>query len=128
MVKTVKVTTDNRLYVLELPQWDFENQELAVDADCVEKVRTQIMQNIFKDSVVMLVDESGAANGKPVNELASILYGQPQHGQPIFGDIIFGLLRGPHILPPDNADQLALFLKRYFPFLKYDGEGSGKVG
>ena len=123
MVKTVKVTTDNRLYVLELPQWDFENQELAVDADCVEKVRTQIMQNIFKDSVVMLVDESGAVNGKPVNELASILYGQP-----IFGDVIFGLLRGPSILPPDNADQLAFFLKRYFPFLKYDGEGSGKVG
>ena len=37
----------------------------------------------------MMVNEEGLLLGLPVNRLGSELYGTPQHGQPIVGDIVF---------------------------------------
>lgn len=37
----------------------------------------------------MMVNEEGLLLGLPMNWLGSELYGTPQHGQPIVGDIVF---------------------------------------
>ncbi len=37
----------------------------------------------------MMVNEEGLLHGLPMNLIGSILYGTPQHGQPIVGDVIF---------------------------------------
>lgn len=118
MVKTVKITSENLISIVDLPGWSLEDQEKAIGADCTEKVRTQRMHDLFKDSVVMLVDESGKVKERPDNLVASLLYGMDQHGCTIAGDIIFGVLRGEDILPPENPELLKFFLKDHFPMLR----------
>lgn len=118
MVRVVKVTTDNQIQVVELRNWSYKCQEEAIGADCVEHVKTQIMYDLFKDTVCMLVDESGAIKGLPINRLASELYGIAQHGTPIHGDVIFARQDGPDINPLENAELVKLFLKNHFPYLE----------
>ena len=40
MAKTVKITTDNRISVVEV-SWDVEAQGEMIGADCIETVKTQ---------------------------------------------------------------------------------------
>lgn len=40
-------------------------------------------------SYCMMVNEEGLMMNLPLNLIGSILYGTPQHGQPIVGDVIF---------------------------------------
>lgn len=121
MVKTVKITTDNEISILELPEWNLSTMEAAIEADCTEAVKTQRMVDLFQDSIVMLVDESGQRKKKPDNLVASILYGADMHGCTIAGDVIFGVRRGPNDLPPENPELLKIFLKDHFPMLRETG-------
>ena len=123
MVRVVKVTTDNVIQIVELPNWSYKSQKDAINAECVEKVRTQIMVDLFKDSTCLLVDESGACKGLPINRLASELYGVHFHGTPIHGDVLFAKQVGPEILPHENPDLLLFFLKDKFGYLKEPEEG-----
>jgi len=107
MAKTVKITTDNRISVVEIP-WDVEAQGEMIGADCTETVKTQRMYELFKDYVVMIVDD---------NPVASYLYGGDLHGCTIAGDVLFGIQRGPEILPPDDAEAMKNFLMQQFPGL-----------
>lgn len=118
MVRVVKVTTDNVIQIVELPSWSHKSQKDAINAECVEKVRTQIMVDLFKDSTCLLVDESGACKGLPINRLASELYGVHFHGTPIHGDVIFAEQNVPEINPHSNPDLVAFFLKNSFKYLK----------
>ena len=52
----------------------------------------------------LIVDEEGRIKEKPVNELASYLYGQYHHGQPICGDAV--VVR--HIATDDGPDAVWL--------------------
>ena len=103
MAKTVKITTDNLISVVEVP-WDVEAQGEMIGADCTETVKTQRMYDLFKDYVVMIVDESGIIKERPFNSAASYLYGADIHGCGIAGDVLFGIQRGPEILPPDDVE------------------------
>ena len=58
MAKTVKITSKNTIAVVELPSWDVETQGREIGADCTETVKTQRMYDLFKDTIVMIVDES----------------------------------------------------------------------
>ncbi len=111
MVKTVKITTDNEISILELLEWNLSTMEAAIEADCTEAVKTQRMVDLFQDSIVMIVDESGHRKNKPDNLVASILYGVDIHGCPIAGDVIFAVRRGLDDLPPENPELLKYFLK-----------------
>ena len=111
MAKTVKITTDNRISVVEIP-WDVEAQGEMIGADC-----TQRMYELFKDYVVMIVDDSGLVKNRPDNPVASYLYGGDLHGCTIAGDVLFGIQRGPEILPPDDAEAMKNFLMQQFPGL-----------
>lgn len=123
MVKVVKVTTDNKIQIVELQNWSYKCQEDAIGADCVEHVKTQIMRDLFQDTTCMLVDESGAVKGLPINRLASELYGVQRHGTPIHGDVIFAEQHGPDILPHSSPNLLLFFLKDNFKYLKEPEEG-----
>ena len=54
----------------------------------------------------MMVNEEGLLQGLPVNPIGAILYGTPQHGQPIVGNIIF-LKEGYHGGEPDVVGMTA---------------------
>lgn len=123
VVKTVKITTDNVISIAELPSWSLADQERQIGADCTETVKTQRMYDLFKDTIVMIVDESGQRKNLPENETASWLYGADIHGYTVVGDILFAVQRGPEIEPPENPELLMFFLKDHFPNLK-EAEGS----
>lgn len=116
MAKTVKITADNRISVVEVT-WNVEAQGKMIGADCTETVRTQRMYDLFKDYVVMIVDESGLLKNRPGNPAASYLYGADIHGHIIAGDVLFGIQRGPEILPPEDAEAMKSFLMKQFPGL-----------
>lgn len=118
MVKTVKITTDNKIFLVELPNWSISTMGAAIEAEYTEAVKTQRMYDLFQDSIVMIVDESGKVNKKPDNQVASFLYGADQHGYTIAGNVIFGVRRGPDDLPPENPELLKIFLKDHFPVLQ----------
>ncbi len=88
MVKTVKVTSENQISVVELPSWSLEDQEREIGADCTEIVKTQRMYDLFKDTIVMIVDESGKVKERPDNLVASLLYGLEQHRCTIAGVLL----------------------------------------
>lgn len=117
MAKTVRVTVDNKIEVLDIP-WNLVAKEKAIGADCTETVKTQIMFDLFQDRIVMVVDESGMIKGRPVNSLASWLYGFQNHGCAIHGDVLFARQDGPEINPLENAELLKFFLKDHFPYLE----------
>ena len=124
MARTVKITTDNHISVVEVP-WNVKAQGKMIGADCTETVKTRRMYDLFKDYVVMIVDESGLIKNRPDNLAASYLYGADVHGCTIAGDVLFGIQKGPEILPPDDADAMKRLLMQQFPGLSETG---GVVG
>lgn len=125
MSKTVKVSTNNKVTVVDIP-WTIDGYENAVDARCVEFVSTKIMYDFFKMPVVMIVDESGLINDRPFNKMASELYGYLVHGNYIAGDVIFGVRVGDDILPPEDVELLKKFILDNFLYL-VDGDLSSDV-
>lgn len=104
--KTVKVTTDNKISLIDVNFSNFRSIQQAIGGH-FETVHTQLMADYFKDpSVIMLVDEEGLLKGLPVNALGCALYGTPQHGYPIVGDLIFARIAGEDIIAPDDPEAL----------------------
>ena len=116
MDKTVKITTGNKISIVELP-WNYESQEKEIGAEYTEIVKTQIMYDLFREMIVMIVDESGAVKNSEINSVASMLYGIMNHGCPIHGDIIFGFQNGPGVLPIEDPERLMATLLKEFPIL-----------
>lgn len=105
-MKTVKVTTDNKISLIDVDFSNFRSIQQAIGGH-FETVHTQLMVNYFKDpSIIMLVDEEGLIKELPVNALGCALYGTPQHGHPIVGDLIFARISGEDIAAPDDAEAL----------------------
>lgn len=104
--KTVKVTTDNKISLIDIDFGNFKSIQQAIGGH-FETVRTQLMADYFKDvSMIMLVDEEGLIKGLPVNSLGCALYGTPQHGCPIVGNLIFARIAGEDIVAPDDPGAL----------------------
>ena len=122
MAKTVKITTDNQISLVDIMPFDQYGWYRAIGGgcDCVETVRTQWMFDLFQRPVMMLVDEEGRIRGRERNLSASLLYGMMEHGEPIVGNVLFAIPAEPEILPPADAGSILETLKRVFPFLKED--------
>ena len=104
--KTVKVTTDNKISLIDVDFGNFKSIQQAIGGH-FETVRTQLMVDYFNDiSVIMLVDEEGLIKELPVNALGCALYGTPQHGCPIVGNLIFARIIGEDIVAPDDPETL----------------------
>ena len=67
MAKTIKITVGNEISVIEIPDWSLKEKAKAIGAEYLEIVRTQRMYDLFGDMVVMIVDDSGLAENKPLN-------------------------------------------------------------
>ena len=100
-MKTVKVTTDNKISIIDVDFDDFRSIQCAIGGH-FETVHTQLMADYFKDpSVIMLVDEEGLIKELPLNPVGSALYRSV-----IAGDLIFAQVRGDDIVAPDDVKEL----------------------
>lgn len=85
-MKTLKITTDNKISIINL---DFDHKSLREEVGgYVELVRTQKLLDYFKTKVVMIVDEEGLVKNLPVNPMGCYFYDTNKHGNPIVGDVI----------------------------------------
>lgn len=104
--KTVKVTTDNKISMIDVDFSNFRSIQEAIGGH-FETVRTQLMVDYFGDSsMIMLVDEEGLIKELPANALDCTLYGTPRHGLSIVGDLIFARIIGEDIVAPDDPEAL----------------------
>ena len=100
-MKTVKITTGNKISVIDVNFNDFRAVQRAIGGH-FETVHTQLMADCFHDpSVIMLVDEEGLIKELPLNQVGSALY----RGV-IAGDLIFAQIRGEDIVAPDDPKGL----------------------
>ena len=100
-MKTVKVTTDNKVSIIDVDFDDFRSIQQAIGGH-FETVHTQHMADYFKDpSLIMLVDEEGRIKELPINPVGCTLY----RGI-IAGDLIFARIAGEDIVAPENAEAL----------------------
>lgn len=112
-MKTVKVTTDNKISIIDVDFDDFRSIQRAIGGH-FETVHTQLMKDYFKDpSLIMLVDEEGRIKELPVNPVGCTLY----RGI-IAGDLIFARIAGEDIVAPDDAEDLKDRLLHTFIGLK----------
>lgn len=100
-MKTVKVTTDNKISIIDVDFDDFRSIQRAIGGH-FETVHTRLMADYFKDpSVITLVDEEGLIKELPLNLVGSALC----QGT-IAGDLIFAQAQGEDIVAPDNPEAL----------------------
>jgi len=118
MVKTIKITVENQILVVELPDWSLKEKAKAIGAEYVEIVRTQRMYDLFGDMIVMIVDGTGLVENKPVNLAASYFYGADEHGCMIAGDILLGVERSPYNFPLSHPETRKRLLIERFPMLR----------
>lgn len=123
-MKTIKVTTDNKISIADVDFDDFRDTQRAIGGH-FETVHTQIMADYFTGPILMLVDEEGLMKGLPVNDLGCCLYGTYQHGNPIVGDIVFAVGQGEDITAPEDPDDLRDKLLKDFPFLREARQDEG---
>lgn len=99
--KTVKVTTDNKVSLIDVDFSNFKSIQQAIGGH-FETVRTQLMADYFHDpSVIMLVDEEGLIKELSLNPVGSALY----RGV-IAGDLILARISGEDIVAPDDPEAL----------------------
>jgi len=124
-MKTVKVTTDNCVSVIEVDFHDFRSIQQAVGG-YFETVHTKQMFQYFKQPMLMLVDEDGHCKGLEINRLGSFFYGMLEHGWPILGDFILAVPDGEDLCGLEDAEAMKEQLLRDFVFLK-EGDDNGSV-
>ena len=117
MVKTIKITAGNQISIVELLDWSLEAKAKAIGAEYLEVVRTKRMYDFFGDMVVMLIDDSGVVENKPVNPVASYFYGVDEHGGIIAGDVLLGVERSPYNFPLKHPQAVKRLLMESFPSL-----------
>lgn len=101
-MKTLKITTDNKISIIDL---DFDHESLREEVGgYIETVKTQKLWDYFKAKVVMIVDEEGLIKELPANLLGCYFYDTDKHGFPIVGDVILGLMIGPEIIGLGDRD------------------------
>lgn len=89
------VTTDNEMSTVEYDTPHYDAIQNAVGG-WYEHVHPMGLERPY----CMMVNEEGLLRNLPLNRLGSLLYGTPQHGQPIVGNILF-LKDGYHGGEPD---------------------------
>ena len=116
-MKTVKVTPDNIISVIDVKFDDFRDLQKAVGGH-FKIVSTKTLYETFKMPIIMSVDEDGIMKQKEVNRLGSYFYDADRHGWPILGDVVFAIAAGEDIEAPSDAEALKIFLKMNFSYLK----------
>lgn len=113
MAKTLKVTTDNTIQIIDVDFDDFRSIQKAIGGR-IETVFTKQVSKFFGGQILLLVDEEGRLKGLPLNPTGSWLYGMTQHGQPIVGDFILACIQGEDFVAPDNLDEIKAKMIEFF--------------
>lgn len=124
-MKTVKITTDNRVSVIEVDFNDLRSIQQTVGG-YFETVHTKMMFEYFKCPMLMLVDEDGHYKGLPYNRLGCFFYGTAGHGWPILGDFILAIPEDECFYGLPDSEEMKKQLLRDFNFLK-EGDVDGSV-
>lgn len=82
-MKTIKITTDNKISIIDVDFGDYKAMQKAVGG-YVETVSTEQMYDFFKRPVIMLVDEEGRMKELELNVIGTVFNGMV----PIVGDIV----------------------------------------
>ena len=84
MAKTLKITTDSRIQLVDVDFSRMEDitKELGGDG---ERVCTQKLQDYFGPGAMMIVDEEGLLKRLPMNPVGSFFMGLPCTGIPLQG-------------------------------------------
>lgn len=123
-MKTVKVTTNNTVSVIDIDFDNFREIQKAISGH-FETVHTLQMEKYFGDpSIIMLVDEEGLLKSLPMNSFGSLMYGLLDHGHPIVGDLILAKIAGEDITAPDDVELIKDKILRDFPVMKEDKNGT----
>lgn len=125
----IKVTTDNELSVVTVPEPTYKGLAELVNGDLFEVVKPRGLKdiNIPYKNLLMVVDEEGRYIDKAYNKLGSELYNGKLTSinfEPIVGDILImaeGIVDGePDIVGLEERQLIIVFkaLKSKFEFLK----------
>lgn len=124
-MKTVKVTTDNIVSVIDIDFDNYREIQKAIGGH-FETVHTLQMEKYFGDpSTIMMVDEEGLLKSLPMNFFGSLMYGLLEHGRPIVGNLILAKIVGEDITAPDDAELIKDKILRDFPVMKEE-EDNGR--
>ena len=101
MAKTLKITTDSRIQLVDVDFSRMEDitKELGGDG---ERVCTQKLQDYFGPGPMMFVDEQGLLKRLPITPVGSFFYGTALHGNPIAGDFILAVLENGYWKAPEG--------------------------
>lgn len=116
-MKTVKITTNNKVEIIDVDFNDFRSIQRAINGS-FETVKTQKMWEYFKQPIMFIGDEEAHCKGLPINRFGSWLYDTERHGWPIAGDIIFAVPDGENIFGLDNAEAIKKRLLEDFGYLE----------
>ena len=121
-MKTIKVTTDNKVSYVDVNFDDCKDIQRAVGGR-FEAVHTKRIASFFGPRVILLVDEEGLIKSLPVNQLGCFFYGTMFHGHPIVGDLILAKAVGEDWTAPDDVEELMGRLLKTFNLeeVKEDG-------
>lgn len=78
------ITAENEMFTVEYDSPHYDVIRKAVGGRC-EHVNPVGLERPY----CMMVNEEGLLLDLPFNLIGSVLYGTPQHGQPIVGNVIF---------------------------------------
>ena len=98
MAKTIKITSNNEISVIDVDFDDFRSIQKAVGG-MFETVRASKLTAYFGKPVMMLVDEEGILKQLPLNRTGSRFYGYP-----VVGDFILAVPTYEDIVAPDETD------------------------
>lgn len=116
-MKTVKITTDNVVSVIDVDFNNFRSIQRAIGGD-FETVKTRKMWEYFKQPIMFIGEEEAHCKGLPFNRLGSWFYDTERHGWPIAGDIILAVPDGENILGLDSAETIKERLLKDFDYLE----------
>lgn len=88
-MRAIKLLTDGRAMVVELPKREhlYQSMQAEIGCDMVEIVGCGL--NELGEKYCMVCDEEFLLKGRPViNPVASYFYGLQKHGQPLCGDVL----------------------------------------
>lgn len=116
-MKTVKITTDNVVSVIDVDFNDFRSIQKAIGG-YFETINTRKMYDYFKQPMMFLIDEEVHLKRLPLNQLGSYFYDTERHGWPIAGDINLAVPDGEYILGLEDAEAMKIQLLNDFDFLE----------
>lgn len=119
-MRFIKCTTDNQVSIIETPGTDYKAIAESIGADLIQHVR------ISRDTIIICDEEGLLKEENKCNPIASILYGTPNHGQPIAGDVLFARIgnapdRDYEDIPSEMAEKMVAALAKAIDALATSG-------